>query len=97
MSDWGTPLIERLKRGERVTFRPRGHSMKPRILDRQEVTLEPCTAPAVGDVVLCRVGARPYLHLVKATGPRGYQIGNMRGHINGWTTRIYGRVVEVTA
>jgi hypothetical protein len=51
----------------------------------------------VGDIVLCKVNGREYLHLVKAIqGPR-FQIGNNRGRINGWVTAgaIYGRCVSI--
>lgn len=51
----------------------------------------------VGDIVLCRVSGREYLHLVKAIqGPR-FQIGNNRGRINGWITgtSVFGRCLKV--
>jgi hypothetical protein len=51
----------------------------------------------VGDIVLCKVNGREYLHLIKAIqGPR-FQIGNNRGRINGWISAgmIYGRCVQV--
>jgi len=47
--------------------------------------------------VLCKVRGREYLHIVKAIqGPR-FQIGNNRGHINGWIGRasIYGKLTKV--
>ncbi len=97
---WATPYIDKLRRGETVSFRPRGHSMKPRIRSGQLCTVEPIADPAaltVGDIVLCKVGGAEYLHLVKAIqGPR-YQIGNNRGHVNGWVTAraIFGRLVRV--
>ncbi|HEX3315503.1 MAG TPA: hypothetical protein VHR72_11460 [Gemmataceae bacterium] len=51
----------------------------------------------VGDIVLCKVKGREYLHLVKAIqGPR-FQIGNNRGGINGWVSAggIFGRLLRV--
>lgn len=95
---WATQYIERLKRGETVQFRPRGNSMRGRIESGQLVTVAPTLAVAVGDVVLCKCNGKHWLHLVKAIDPRhGFQIGNSKGHINGWTTRdnIFGVVVEV--
>lgn len=99
---WATPYIERLKRGETVQFRPRGNSMHPRIESGQLVTVTPaCAQPNgreadVGDVVLCRCAGKHWLHLVKAIDWQNdrYQIGNNRGHINGWTSRnnIFGVV-----
>lgn len=97
---WATPHIQRLAAGETVTFRPRGHSMTGIVNNGQTVTVAPLPADAIigkGDVVLCKVRGREYLHLVKAVGKGQYQIGNNRGGINGWTSRaqIYGRLVSV--
>jgi hypothetical protein len=96
---WATPYIERLARGETVAFRPRGSSMSPRIESGQLCTVEPVDPASLraGDIVLCRVGRAEYLHLVKAiAGPR-LQIGNNRGHINGWVgpEAVFGRLVKV--
>jgi hypothetical protein len=96
---WASAYIERLQKGQTVSFRPRGHSMKGRIESGQLCTVAP-VEPAllkVGDIVLCRVRGREYLHLVKAIqGPR-FQIGNNRGHVNGWVGAgsIFGRCVRV--
>lgn len=68
---WAAPYIEKLKRGETVQFRPRGHSMTGRVNDGQLVTVEPLKQAAKrGDVVLCKVNGREYLHLVKAVKVR---------------------------
>lgn len=91
---WALQYIAKLKNGEPVSFRPRGNSMTGKIESGQLCTVEPID-PArveVGDIVLCKVNGREYLHLVKAKqGPR-FQIGNNRGRINGWVTAnsIYG-------
>ena len=96
---WATHWIERLKLGETVSFRPRGHSMSPRIKSGQLCTLAPVdpTTLQVDDIVLCKVGGAEYLHLVKAIQAERFQIGNNRGHINGWVhaKSIYGRLVNV--
>jgi hypothetical protein len=85
---WATGYIQRLRTGETVQFRPRGNSMVGRIASGQLCTVTPVD-PAnvkVDDIVLCKVNGSEYLHIVKAIqGPR-YQIGNNRGHINGWVT-----------
>ncbi len=96
---WAAGYIEKLRNGETVSFRPRGHSMSGKIEFGQLCTVAPVDAAAlrVGDIVLCKVNGREYLHLVKAVqGPR-FQIGNNRGRINGWMTAhaIYGRCVRV--
>jgi SOS-response transcriptional repressor LexA len=97
---WAAFYIEALKKGEFVQFRPRGHSMTGKVNDGQLVTVEPLKEPAdVGDVVLCKVKGREFLHLVKATRGMGqwrqYQIGNNKGFINGWTNQVFGKVTKV--
>ena len=96
---WATAYIAQLKAGETVQFRPRGNSMQGKIESGQLCTVEPVddTALAVGDIVLCKVNGREYLHLIKAIqGPR-FQIGNNRGRINGWVgaNAIFGRCTQV--
>jgi hypothetical protein len=96
---WATHYIAKLQNGEAVSFRPRGHSMSGKIESGQLCTVEPVDAATVkvGDIVLCKVRGREYLHIVKAIqGPR-FQIGNNRGHINGWVTAgsIFGRCTKV--
>ncbi|HEY7154603.1 MAG TPA: hypothetical protein VH575_11635 [Gemmataceae bacterium] len=73
--------------------------MSGKIESGQLCTVEPVEAAAlkVGDIVLCKVRGREYLHLVKAIqGPR-FQIGNNRGRINGWVSAnaIFGRCVQI--
>ncbi len=96
---WATRYIEELKQGQAVSFRPRGHSMTPKIKSGQLCTVEPAdhTTLRVGDIVLCKVRGAQYLHLIKAIqGPR-FQIGNNKGRINGWVTAnsIFGLLVSV--
>ena len=96
---WATGHIAKLKAGETVSFRPRGDSMVPKIRSGELCTVAPVevTALAVGDIVLCKVSGSEYLHLVKAIQGERFQIGNNRGHINGWVgpNAIYGRLVSV--
>jgi hypothetical protein len=96
---WADRAKESLRRGETVTIRPRGHSMRPKVNDGDLVTLVPCT-PAdlhIGSIVLVRVGGNDYLHLVTAIDGQRFQIGNNRGRTNGWVgpAAIYGRAVKV--
>ena len=96
---WATEYIKVLHRGEAVQFRPRGHSMTGLINDGQLVTVEPVyphnnkrglVVLHTGDIVLCEVGRKQYLHLIKARAwddgldEYRYQIGNNKGGINGW-------------
>ena len=65
---WASGHIVKLRVGETVSFRPRGNSMSGKIESGQLCTVEPVDASLirVGDVVLCKVNGREYLHLVKA-------------------------------
>jgi hypothetical protein len=96
---WAAQYIARLKKGEAVSFRPRGNSMSPKIESGQLCTVTPIelTALAVGDIVLCKVGGAEYLHLVKAISGERFQIGNNRGRINGWIgpNAIFGKLLKV--
>ena len=96
---WATHYIAKLQNGETVSFRPRGHSMSGKINSGQLCTVEPVDAAAVkvGDIVLCKIRGREYLHLVKAIQGSRFQIGNNRGNINGWITAgsIFGRCTKV--
>ena len=97
---WATHYIAKLKGGEVVSFRPRGHSMKGKIESGQLCTVEPVadlTTFEKGDIVLCKVNGNEYLHLIKAIQGSRFQIGNNRGRINGWISRnsIFGKCVKV--
>jgi hypothetical protein len=97
---WATGHIAKLKTGETVSFRPRGHSMAGKIESGQLCTVEPVTdiaTLAVGDIVLCKVNGNEYLHLIRAIQGQRFQIGNNRGLINGWIgpNALYGRCIKV--
>jgi hypothetical protein len=96
---WASDHIGKLRAGETVSFRPRGHSMRGRIESGQLCIVAPVDISTlkVGDIVLCRVRGSEYLHLIKAIGPRRFQIGNNRGGINGWVgpNCIFGKCVRI--
>jgi hypothetical protein len=97
---WASQYIAKLKAGEGVCFRPRGHSMKGKIESGQLCTVEPIIdfeTLEKGDIVLCKVNGSEYLHLIKAIQGSRYQIGNNRGRINGWigSNAIFGRCTRV--
>ena len=95
--------IKELQKGNNVIVKPRGNSMRGKISSGDSVTLKPCDPYKLlpGDIVLVKVKGRIYLHLVKAMKGAGknlkIQIGNNKGHINGWTNcnSIYGKAIEV--
>jgi len=96
--------IEKLKSGETVSFRPRGSSMTGLVNDGQLCTVKPADQYCSGDIVLCEVGNKQYLHLIKDVDYGGispqcntYLIGNNKGGINGRinVSSIYGKLIEV--
>ena len=99
---WATPYIQKLKQGETVSFRPRGHSMQGKIESGQLCTVVPISDfddLQKSDIVLCKVNGSEYLHLIKAINGKRFQIGNNRGRINGWvgTNAIFGKCVKIEA
>jgi len=94
---WASYHIAKLQKGETVQFRPSGNSMRPIVKHRQLVTVEPLSEDVqVGDVVLCKISGRDYLHLVKGIRRNGKQIliGNNRGRVNGWIRKeaVFGKM-----
>lgn len=86
--------IQPLLRGESVLVRGIGNSMTPRLVSGQVVRVDPLGPDVVvskGDVVLCKVRGRVYLHKVTAVRHPEYQISNNHGHVNGWTSNVYGK------
>lgn len=92
---WASKYIEILKSGQSVSFRPKGNSMTPIIKSGDLVTVEPITDVNVGDIVLCKVKGREYLHLVSAIDGNRYQISNNHGFVNGWIGKnaIFGKLM----
>lgn len=104
MANWAESYIRRLMSGEQqVSMWPVGNSMTPRIKSGQHVVVQKVddqSSLRKGDIVLCRIGSRDYLHLVKsirvtADGHPIFQIANNHGRINGWTRHVYGKVVKI--
>lgn len=96
---WAKHAKEALRRGETVTVRPRGQSMRGKVASGSRVTLEPCEPDKLetGDIVLVRVKGTDYLHLIKAVNQSRFLIGNNRGGINGWVgpNAVYGIAVKI--
>jgi hypothetical protein len=73
--------------------------MSGRIESGQLCTVVPVDADSlqVGDIVLCKVNGREYLHLIKTIQGQRFQIGNNRGRINGWVSSgsIYGKCIAI--
>lgn len=90
--------LEKLLNGETFITSEKGNSMLPLIKSGQDHRLAPAKWEEVnvGDIVYCKVKGNFYTHLVKAKNEdRGCLIGNNRGHINGWTKQVYGKIIEI--
>lgn len=72
-----------------------GHSMEPVIENGATLDYEVAESYEVGDVVFCRVRGRwvDAHWILKKDGDR-YLIANNRGWENGWTRRIFARVIR---
>ncbi len=98
---WATHYIEKLTKGENVSFRPKGNSMQPKIKSGQLCFVDAIkdhSLLSVGDIVLCRVKGNQYLHLISAIDKNRFQISNNSGFVNGWisSNAVYGKLVSVT-
>ena len=74
-----------------------GQSMKPKIQSGSVLSFQKTDDYQKGDVVFCLVGSR-YIdaHLITKVADDGrFMISNNHGHDNGWTRKIFGRVVKV--
>lgn len=91
-------VMERLLAGETFINKEPGNSMTPILKSKQPVLLAPTTweLADVGDIVFAKVNGYFYTHLVIAKNKnRGCLIGNNHGYNNGWTKKVYGKVMEI--
>ena len=87
--------IENLTKNGTHTMKVYGNSMLPIIKSGSTLTYVSADEYKVGDIVFCKVRGR-YIDahkIIKKNDEKGYQIANNRGHINGWTKTIYGKVI----
>ena len=90
--------IDKLLKGETFKTKEKGNSMLPLIRSGQEHILAPITWEEckVGDIVYAKVRGNLYTHLVKAINPdKGVLIGSNHGKINGWTKKVFGKVIKI--
>jgi phage repressor protein C with HTH and peptisase S24 domain len=94
---WYKHPLEELIALREVSFRPHGNSMTPIIKSGQLVTVSPCTLKDLkkGDVAFCKVRGSYYIHLVTALKDGQVQISNNHGHVNGWTSHVWGKVTRI--
>ncbi len=89
-------IQELSKKGE-TTFKVFGSSMMPKIKTKSVLTFKKTDDYKVGDVVFCKINGKHIdAHLIRRIDAQGrYLIANNHGHDNGWTKKIYGRVIKV--
>lgn len=95
--NWYDYPLAQLLEGKQVSFRPHGNSMTPKIYSGELVTVAPCKLEDIkkGDIAFCKVRGYYYIHLVTAVKSDQVQISNNHGHVNGWTSQVWGKVVKV--
>ena len=72
-----------------------GNSMLPKLDNPTMNTYIPEDEYEIGDIVFCKVKGYIDSHLItQKNDKKGYMISNNKGHQNGWTHKIYGRVVK---
>ena len=92
---------EELAVGEKASMKVFGNSMLPLIKSGSLLSFKACPEYEIGDIVFCKVkGHYIDAHKIKAKeqlskNKTAYLISNNKGYENGWTTIIYGKVVEV--
>lgn len=90
-------LIVELESGKTGEMKVFGNSMTPKIKSGSLLTFESKSEYEIGDVVFCKVKGRFIdAHLViKKDASKGYLIANNHGYENGWTKKIYGKVIKI--
>lgn len=88
-------LLKKLEKEGEVTFTVHGNSMTPKIKNGEKVTISSDISDIKkGDAVFCKVNGFYYVHLVKAIKNGEWLIGNNHGHDNGWTNKVFGKVIH---
>jgi len=76
-----------------------GNSMTPILKSKQIVIVssfkKDLETIKKGDIVFCKVNGYFYLHKVYGMKDNQYLIGNNHSRMNGWTSKIYGKVIEI--
>jgi phage repressor protein C with HTH and peptisase S24 domain len=90
--------VEDLNEGKKHTMKVFGNSMSPLIKDGSKVTFSKTDDYQIGDVVMTKVSGRWMVHKITKIGSDNrYMISNNKGHDNGWTKNIFGRVIAVNS
>ena len=90
--------IRRLQNGESFITSEKGNSMFPLFRSGEKHLITPVSWQdcVPGDIVFCKVRGSCFTHKVYAVNKgRGLLIGNLKGHMNGWTTNVYGKAHKI--
>ena len=74
-----------------------GNSMTPIIKSGTMLTFQKFDEYEIGDIVFCKVKGRiiDAHKITKKDLQKGYMISNNHGWDNGWTKRIFGKVIKI--
>lgn len=90
-------LISELESGKTGMMKCFGNSMLPIIKSGSLLTFESKIEYEIGDIVFCKVRGRfiDAHKVIKKDAGKGYLIANNHGFENGWTKKIYGKVIKI--
>ena len=96
MSAKYTRAIKELEENGTVQMKVFGNSMTPIIETGSMLTFEKSSSYEVGDIVFCKVRGR-FIDAHKITKKKDdqYMIANNHGYENGWTSKIFGKVIKI--
>ena len=97
MTDKYQRLLEALAKGETPKMKVFGQSMMPKIKSGSVLTYQKQEQYEINDVVFSRVKGR-YIdaHQITQKDAQGrYMISNNHGRDNGWTTKVFGKVINI--
>ena len=95
MNDKYLRAIPILQEGKRHKMTVHGNSMMPLIESGSTLTFFKTDDYQTGDVVMTKVNGNWLVHKITKIGSDGrFMISNNKGRDNGWTNKVYGRVIE---
>jgi len=73
-----------------------GSSMTPILKSGQTLLFKRFDKYEIGDIVFCKVNGRFIdAHKITKISHRGYMISNNKGWDNGWTKKVFGKVIKI--
>lgn len=93
-------LMRKLDQGEVGSMKVFGKSMEPIIYSGSVLKFKSFPDYVVDDIVFCKVenrviDAHKITAIKKIDKYKEYLIANNHGYVNGWTSIIYGRVIDI--